>query len=129
MVVISNFVSEPRRIHLRMLTQGCSSSFDHHIIEGNFYRRKFIHALSRFYGLVHVDFHGQVEVRCTKFAFGKTLRNNLPHLGDFFLLKRFLTYRYRGDAGRSWSRWGFHASWIEGFYVSFDDPSTFACSL
>ncbi len=83
-----------------MLTQRYRNRFDHDIVERYFHWAYFVDALARFDGLVHVDLHGKVEVRCGKLALRQATGNSFAHLRYRHFFEAFLTYYLRQRYGR-----------------------------
>src|SRR6185436_16480086 len=76
-----------------MLAQCHCTCFDDHILERNLYRTEFIHLRPCCHGIIHIDLHGEIEMRSRELAFAQAACNRFPHLAIWSIREFFFSGR------------------------------------
>ena len=62
-----------------MFAQRHCTGFNHHILEADFNRTYGIHLRAGCHGIIHIQLHGEIEVRSGEDAFSQTTRDGFAH--------------------------------------------------
>ncbi|MCY1381742.1 hypothetical protein D9M69_696910 [compost metagenome] len=80
MMVDTDLIAQPATVYSRVLPEGNSTGFEHHVVEGDFYFAHFIETGTAGYSSIHIDAHGEVKMRGSEFAFSEAFGNHFTHL-------------------------------------------------